>query len=495
MGANKRQKKDSENETVTASEDSAIHQIAGALDIRKQYRQLNYQSIVDLLTFFDTDINVRTAFNIRMDALLAGSILFVKKKNERKFSTFADSSSIDSENWYAQTYSQFCREVVRMLWTVGFCPCTFVPDAAYVARPIVLSVEHVDILYRNDAYGQPQFLYYEKDELTPTERKPMPNVHTFFWPDCIPTRYGELRSYMTALIPDTAYEETLQVCDMMATIVRSNPPLVSEQMLEKYDTENIGDGINRNRSLRLGGGAAPEVPTESTVDTKNHAVETASEVRQVQATLALMNANNTNKLQSIFSNRLDRRYTKVPLPEYKLDTNRHYVKHILAEGPGELMLKAQLQRTERVMTLLGVPMAMLTESSSTKGRRALSESSMQLFNNSQRLLKQQLISYMSQMYSMIYSWKHATEFVVNSKDDEVISEKEIEEATKVDIMMPGLPTDEQLEQLWMSGALKYEAYKKLMSVKTGIPLDQFEQFQKLDIKDLNGIKPESETSR
>jgi hypothetical protein len=83
-----------------------------------------------------------------------------------------------------------------------------------------------------------------------------------------------------------------------------------------------------------------------------------------------------------------------------LSEGRKYVKHTIPEGPG--VIKVQQARMERVFTLLLVPLAMVTQTSSVGGKRSMNENVLLLFNNARKLMKQKLINYMHSMFALIY---------------------------------------------------------------------------------------------
>lgn len=444
--------------------------------------------IDNLFRFFDGDVNVRTAYTIRMDALLAGNILFQKSETNKP------RQEDDQTLWYNMVYGQFCRQVVRSLWSVGFCAASYVPDENYVGKPVVLNLEEVEIDYYNNAMNQPEWLYFEREKgtLGMADRKPMANIITFYLPDCLPNRNGNLRSFMTTLLPEVTYEQHLMQCDIMASTSRCNPPLVSEDVPENYNPNNLDPGL-RGGSSRHGDGMLPAKPTAPTMELVDHSGSSLARQLEQRDTLAMLNAYNTsdiNEIRAQMQKDFRRQFQAPNLPQFYLENKRHYVSHTLAEGPSELVLKAQLQRTERVLTLLGVPMSMITQSASMNGKRAINENSMTLFNNSQRMMKQQLISYMQTIYAFIYRRHHAMEALKKSDEDE--DEKELQKRLKreadITISIPGLPSDADLDRFWMTGALKYNVYCDYISSKHGISRKSFHETQQLTPEDLNGIK-------
>lgn len=214
---------------------------------------------------------------------------------------------------------------------------------------------------------------------------------------------------------------------------------------------------------------------------------------QVRDTISMLNAHNTDDLGALHKEMqrdFRRKFQSQALPQFYLDNGRHFVNHTLAEGPEELVLKAQLQRTERVLTLLGVPMSMITQSASMNGKRAINENSMMLFNNSQRMLKQQLIGYMQRMYSFIHRRQHAMDALKQSDEDEdaEVLKKRLKDEADITISMPGLPSDADLDRFWMTGVLKYGVYCDYVAAKHGIARNSFHEKQQLTPEDLNGIK-------
>lgn len=463
--------------------------LTGVLNPREEWTTLDFSVMRTLLDFFDTDLNVKSAFNIRVDALLAGNIMF---ENNAK-SIFSSDDGDEEEAWYNYAYSQFCRDVVRSMWCCGFAPCTIIKDEKYGGKPKVLNLRYVDIEYRNNAYGEPEWLYYDKQEVQ-YEREPMDNVHTFYWPESVPTDTGEYRSLMMTLISELAYEDQLRSCDIIATSSRCNPPLVTENIPETYNPETLSSALEKITNKT--GTGVPTAPTMSVsnglIDNRQMA-QMMSSNQKISDTLAMLNAYNTSNVHLVegeLQKQFRKRFQAPDLAQYYLANNRKYVGHQLAEGPGEMVLKVQQQRAERVFTLLGVPPAMLNQTNTlTSSKKSLTESSMLMFHNAQRLLKQQLIMYMTRMYQLIHTFDQALKLTLRgAQNGKEVDEKELKAATDVSITLPGLPTDGDLDKMWKTGVLKYDLYCDYLSSKHGIPRNGFNPKQLLTCEDLNGIK-------
>jgi hypothetical protein len=67
------------------------------------------------------------------------------------------------------------------------------------------------------------------------------------------------------------------------------------------------------------------------------------------------------------------------------------------------------------------------------------------------------------------------------------------DATRVEILLPGQPTDAELESLYLQGVLKYEVYCEYLASKHGFQNDAFYPKPQIDIMDLNGVKEDDGT--
>ena len=124
----------------------------------------------------------------------------------------------------------------------------------------------------------------------------------------------------------------------------------------------------------------------------------------------------------------------------------------------------------------------------------MNENVLLLFNNAQKLLKQQLINYMHSMYELIYREHHTMHALAEMKKGEKPDKKKIKQDIDVVITLPGLPDDATLENLYKIGVLTYEAYIGYLEAKHGVPKKYFYNKAQLDLLEVNGIKKDTDTS-
>lgn len=186
--------------------------------------------------------------------------------------------------------------------------------------------------------------------------------------------------------------------------------------------------------------------------------------------------------------------------EYYVGEGKKYVKHTLPEAPGDLMIHFRNARMERVFMIFGIPMGMISASSLIGGKTSMNQNALIVFTNTQKQKKQQLLTYLYDMYARIYSVHHALHRISDTPlggMHELIQTHAAKgnsfdrNEVGVRILMTGLPSDKLLNQLYLLGAIKYDAYIRFMANKHCIPIEDFHQTSKMTLLDLNGMKPET----
>lgn len=479
-----------------------------------RFLRLDDAEIARALAFFDSDANVKTVFHVTMNALLSGNIAFRHKGDTKN--RYQDSS--EHEKWQSMVYCDLCREIVRHLWALGFAVVTYVPDAKYGARPVVMNIERTEVFYFLDVYNTPHFRFFERLQFPDSggsstsefflglggkmgqgldiNRREIPNVHVFCTDP--PSNEGALRSRIMLLAPDVLFESHLLSCCLEADRRRANPSLVSEKDLPKADRDaymitNAGD---------VGPSTAGRVQSSFEGDGSNPAPLSEAQIRSIQRDAMHLDHVGALMKEGMSRGTLDpglmihrRRLAHGhSVDEIHLETGRKLTHQLVPESPHEMLIKFRTARMERVMALFSVPMGMMSQQSSMGSKTGMTENLLVIFSDAQKYLKQLLISYMREIYHHIHDATFAMDYLVETieKKKEKPSLKGLKSALDCEITMPGLPPEHTVEKLFLLGIMKYEAYVKFMHNKHAIPEEDMNTKPELSLTEMSQIKTDEE---
>jgi hypothetical protein len=483
---------------------------------------LNMAHIASMLHIYDHDPNVRTVTHIYQSNMFAGGVTF--ERTGRKMSEVA-------AKWYNATWSSFGTNVDRYQTALGWAPCTHEPHPMYIGVPLCLDVTRCTILYKKDVYGVPHFLFLEnitnpieianinKERSSRTARvatgtgpvgcfKYIPNVVVYY--ETEPDAAGRLRSRCAVLHEDMLLDRALSLSTRLASDARANPPLVLESMKEKYDSDSVVSAVQPLASMLLGDGTQPaDTEGDNQMEKqRRHLWERNTQGEQEELERKRWEYSkllNSVGPQGVYAaDSLARAHIRGLMSsgfkEYYVGDGKKYVKHTLPEGPGDLMINFRNARMERVFMIFGIPMGMISTSSALGGKTSMNQNALIVFTNTQKQKKQQLLTYLYDMYARIYAIHHALHRISETPVGGIheLLQTHAAKGTSFDrnevgvkILMTGLPSDELLNQLYLLGAIKYESYIRFMANKHCIPIEDFNPTPKMTLLDLNGVKPEN----
>jgi hypothetical protein len=434
---------------------------------QSEYCEVNQQQLRNHKKFFDCDPNVQTGFNFRLGALLNGGIV-VKRKG--KIMTGA------AKEWTTKEFTRFLREVVCNFWYAGYAAAVWEEHPQFGGVPRLLDLTQVRTLYRRDIYGTPiaRYVYQAPGELQECE---ITNVLTMWHTP--PDKDGCVTSMISLLAQDSMTETLMHYYAMIAMKGRALPVLITEKDREVYDADNISAPA----------ALTPEqIRSGQTTATSNELQEVSGKVMQVMnATEALY-----NEMQPAMTGAFTATIAAtMKMPHYstvyQLAQGRKHAAAQMPEGPTDLMA-FRIARQERAFSLMGVPLAMVTNATSTgSGKMAQGENSNSfvLFENAQASLKQELISVATQMFYSIHLKAHMEEYL-NSTPPDKYNMQDLAESTEVQIMLPSLPDENKLVEWFKAGWYKYDSLIEALATKHCIPIDAFENKPALSVAELAG---------
>jgi hypothetical protein len=453
-----------------------------------------------------------------MNALLQGSVLFSRRAKNGSSGLGKELTGEQEEErrWMSLMYSQFCRDIVRQQWAVGFAAVTHLPHPKYTGYPVVLNLERCEIKYYTDVYGQTHFRFFELLD-TPLfgipgmgsrsaesffvaigdmNRRELPNVVVFVTDP--PSVDAELRSKIIVLADDIVYEAHLKTCCYTANIHCANPPLVTEKhsikpdshtmnITDRADVRVIGPGglISNRPSLYEGDGNKPgPLRTTQIQDLVDLSKEHAGDIREMM----LGTSTDPSNLAALIPKR------KTRIEQIPLEQDRIYKAHTLPIPPHDAFIAFSTRRLEKLFALFNVPLSMISSQSALGSKTGMTENAYVVFMAGQKELKQRLLQYIHYMYRIINDATNAIHYLMDSiKKKEKPSIKGVKEAIECDITMPGIPPEPVMNAIFLQGVLKFEAYKQFLHDKHAIPFDHFNNKLELSQQELNGLKPPDET--
>jgi hypothetical protein len=461
------------------------------------YTALSNTSIMALFECFKTDSAIRAATEMYHSILFAGGVQIERE---------GASMQPNAKRWYEYTWTNWAREVDTSLCVLGFAACTVLPDADYVGRPVVLNLSNTLVLFKLDVYNQPHFVFFERVEGASNVNwslRYIPNVVVYV--DQAPTGNGYIQSKIQVLSEDIELERQLIASVVAASKGRCNPTLVVESVNEAYDNEAITSTISPvllNSANNGEQGRSPQnpLPMPTSDAQRAHAQELE---RQQYAYSRLLGEVGPEGMRAhaqmtvAMQQRQQRR-----MPEHEVEDGKKAVNVHLPEGPEELLMNFRNARVERVFNMFGIPMGMVSSgsTSSLSGKTSMNENANTVFVDTQKQRKQLLLTFINDMYRRIYevhhkiqklkTWstsKSSSSSSSSSSIHDVMSDPDI----GVTITLSGLAQYELLKDLWMMGALTYEAFVSIVSSKYAIPQHFFNEECEMELKDLNGVKPEA----
>jgi hypothetical protein len=499
-----------------------------------RYKTLDASVMGWLLHIFQADDCIRTVASIYFDMLFSGGVSFER-----------DSYNMDdtAKRWFSATWQAWFADVERNKKCVGFAACRVVPHPQYVGKPICLDLTQCLVLYRLDVNSIPHFVFFEVvsdpaamlSTLPPTHNnntnhsfmnyRYIPNVVVYV--DQPPTKEGAITSIIASLAVDLDINYTLKEAVKLATRNRAAPPLVTEAVRLK---PNVSDPASKHQqggvgmAALYGDGSKPNDEDQEDSQEAARANATVARYYEPQEQHSPMNAIYERQRYEYsralgmygdrglhVAERMARhwvsRVAADGIKEHPLSYGRTVGRQLEAQSPDALFIAFRPARNERVLNAFGIPMGMLSQTSSLGdgSKQSQDANSFVVFLASQKRKREQLLECAYSMYDRIFAHHHAKQafrdnialMAIQSAVNQFTKVgmtpgqgKRMMAGTKATIRMAGLPDDSLLDNLFKMGVLKYEAYIRYKSDRHSIPKEDFEATPQMSLKDLNGIKPE-----
>ena len=362
-----------------------------------------------------------------------------------------------------------------------------------------------------------------------------------------PTSGGVLRPILTPIIALREHETFLMRCSRMAEQLRCRPPIVTQQLSLNATTSKQNapapPPAAGAEQARIGKAAEQKAIMNGAVQVDPNMGDDLE--------LDALNSGNWGSPERVRDYIWNRKYGTagsrvrgVSNPQIYLQTDRELVKQIQAEPPADLLAFSERKRLQ-VLRLFGTPADMLTGTRTKEKGAVVTENSVYLFHLALKGRRTDLLDVCFLVFDVCYRFHFMVERALDmalqqvdptrasrammggdafassgskrkrASDDEKetsddADEKQTRDRTKrnikqkhevmptdddldsdpsaVDIVLPGIPSQEIMDAFWEKGILSYEAYINYCASTYALPLAYFNKEPLVKIGEAEGLK-------
>lgn len=439
----------------------------------QRFQPMDMEVIAELLRIYDTDPLIRIASQVNLNAALGGSVIITDDADDGEP---GNKQNLNLREWRAYTYTGYLEGGYRFGCSIGFIPWTYVPHALDKGEPRVLNLTNVQAFFYLNELNEPMYAFFEKPDTRDMLAggtyfggkfvgRPIKNVYVTTWNS--PGPGGEVRSLVSTILASANFVKTFRKAARRATLKAADPAIITETTPEKkngHETEKWGDKVDakaKEDQMRV------------------------SEVmgRLVEARREL----SPEEFESFYADIMARNNASQGLPGTRLDleTGRKLSKQVLPQGPQDL-IGVTLMHQQLLFMLFGVPPSFI-QTESARGRISGGDDSnaASVFRNAQKHLKQRLVQLASQAFNTIHNPDKILSYLMAQSFSRHVDERELHRvAHSAQILIPGTPPEDYLEQLYIKGFLKYSAYKRYISTMHAIPEQDLHDEPELSLLDI-----------
>lgn len=423
---------------------------------KRPFTQLDSATIKRLYHFYDTDPNLQSVSRICLESVLGGGIHL-----SRAGHTLDQAAS----RWYNQEWSQWMKDVMRSVWSIGFALCVPEPHPRYVSRPRVLDLSRLEVEYHLDIAGTPTFRVHDPEMIM---SKTSADYAAQLMPSSITPLRGSKQEWLTrahhqyiraldGFLPSTVMADSM-IQPSLTRPEDHNTPLSNDRSGHRPNRiynivpiwEHLPQPVTGELRSRLsllwpdkcyadyllrctieaqGTRSKLIMVTEDSTREDNHGQSSPGEhstpsdlaekvicdslknkqkaLNRVDLVSKLMQSREFGILKEAVSEQLG--HSGVPNVQTWLPKDRKLVRHTPAEVPTTL-LDHRAAVMERTYAAFGVPMSMMSNRNVT-GYTSMNENALFVFRNSQRYLQQFLVTNASKMYRSMFSALHIEEWI------------------------------------------------------------------------------------
>ena len=430
----------------------------------------------------DTNLNILAATSILMVTLFSAGVQFTRKAHElTKGAAFSEAAK------------SFCQQMWRYLFSLNFAAAIVDPDYSDEPLPfLVLPLESLEVQVHRDYLGRMTFRYFRPGYpgSEDSTRQEILNVHTFILKKNFLDMCGNLSSTVISLlqVEDVYYSKKQNT--LTADYARANPALITEHVAEKADKDFI-QALPQTLE-KLGNGFEPFQQHPSVSTTLEGGTNYSAARIPWGAPAVFPGQPKPLKHGDNYSSHVE------------LGFNRKLVMGPVIEAPEQLLETATANK-ETVFEAFGVPLSLFSNVSNTAGAKKASGNSSskqstgensnakQIFYANLECLKKFSVHMLETLYNLYYLRSHYEELKAEAKkEDRKLTISELQEKAEVMVTIAGIPDDQVLKELFVSGCLTYQYYRDSTAMRYGIPIDAFNKQPELSVLEMNGmqLKPE-----
>jgi hypothetical protein len=398
---------------------------------------------------YDTNPHLRAAAGIVLNAALGGGVSFQR-----------DGEPLCPEHsaWLKQVWTQWLQAVYRQIWSVGFAACIIRPHDKYGAEPRVLVLALVRTEFIMGVDGEIEWVFTNRQ----TE-KLIENVQVFV--QDAPGIDGSLRSRVTSLMPDLAFEGDLRTYTDEGARWRAKPTLLLEptqQNSAELEPRLLASDIFVSRR---------NAQTSQTLFSASSNPFSASSSPHPSAAVPIAGVPRA-------------RYEETTPAQFLLPAD-HKVVAAPTGGPCYLdFISFQSQMFLRVLTAWAIPPSMLLDSKGGNGRAAAGNHNI-TFQQSQAATKRFALGAVRTMLHIIE--KETKKKQKHRKSNEQNSRKtKMKRKTLTENIVPTLPAIPQtvvIDKLYKEGVLTYKHYINHLTNTHSLPVEAFHNIPVISVRE------------
>jgi hypothetical protein len=266
---------------------------------------------------------------------------------------------------------------------------------------------------------------------------------------------------------------------------RALPVMITERERDQYDPNNIRAPLAKTPQ-QLGittGGKASRASDDSGESGPDRSMAIINQTEQYYTQL------NPAMSEPILGSVAAMMHVPFFSQHFKLEQGRKFTAAPMPEGP-DMLLNFRVARQERAFALMGVPLSMISNNTSTnqgksKSPQGTNSNTFVVFDNAQMALKAELLAAIKSLFYSIHLQVHLEEYL-HETDPRQWNVEDAAKSAEVLIEIPAIPDQETLLSLYTQGFLKYEALVQYLASKHGISPSSFLTTPALSIKEANG---------
>lgn len=456
---------------------------------------------------------VRSASAFILDMIIPGGVVFKLPGSADKKSVGAGGGSIatatysDEQRRWNAAWTQLAHDVLQSLWECGFAAIGLVPDAEHEVMPCVMDVTATDVLYRSNVFNKRAFVYrrhINRSAIGSTSdlyahamsgrgARALSMAEMFnavngsrgkaglgkagdgaiigdvltIVADPPDSATGDIQSKVSTLMTEQstlAYRRSLQI---HIETLRSKPPYFTEHSPVSYKWQQDARPLPPEASV----GRKPPTAT----DVGGGGVSDYFELMRTKGAAGARaiydaRAKAANEVRAVdgIGERVDVPFGRIVKPTPSID-------------PPADIDRASILHADFVSLIFGIPPGLLHSrgvtaagsSSSSKDPRSGSSTRSAGDQEGGEILRKRvqharhsLIDYLRDVHRFAFASRWAKRV---ARETPLSSSADFESVTDVEIYLPGMPSEQQVRQYYDMGVLKYDAFKRYVSITTTIP--------------------------